>query len=411
MSSPKLPKLPLEILTVVIDALAASHSDINTLLESMQSASLTCSAFLPLCQRHIFASVAINHLQRPSQKPISFFEFARFFTEHSYLAKYIRELSVYLPDTAPQGGRGGDVVASLFKAFLNIDGLKSLSICLSRRTSSSEVVKWSDSLFTPAIEQLLRLPSLSRLQLSNLSEVPLDTITTNLRYLSLDQVSWKSRPELTSFDWLPPDLEALDSNYSPFTKTLLLSIRPDNQPFVSLKKLARLQISGIEESLETCRIAASKSESLASIYLKTRSRESFNGLYDAILPSFTTLQHLVIGTSVQRHDPDPYQHACEELQKITNTNIQSITFQVHLPFDSIGTTGDGWDQIDGLFTSEVKWPSLKDVRLEVRIWRYMRPKSTFDVTMQKLTTLYFKKLLASNRIHFVYECHDGLLHI
>ncbi|KAF9524378.1 hypothetical protein CPB83DRAFT_910024, partial [Crepidotus variabilis] len=36
-----------------------------------------------------------------------------------------------------------------------------------------------------------RLPSLSRLHLSNLSDVPLDAIATNLKYLSLDRVSWK----------------------------------------------------------------------------------------------------------------------------------------------------------------------------------------------------------------------------
>ncbi|KAF9524313.1 hypothetical protein CPB83DRAFT_897950 [Crepidotus variabilis] len=258
-----------------------------------------------------------------------------------------------------------------------------------------------------AMKHLLRLPSLTRLRLENLIKVPLDAIATNVKHLSLEKVSWKSVEESAFSSSLPPAIEVLISDYAPSTKALLSSIRPDNQPVVLLKSLTQVEVGGInQDALETCRLVASTSTVLTVIRLKYPIRNTFAGLYDAISPSFDTLRHLVLVTSGNYQNPDPYQDACEELQKMTNTKIQSITFRVITECDLEGTIEDNWDQIDKLLTSEVNWPCLTEVQVEVKIWRFCRPKSAFDETMKNLSKLYFKRLLASKRIHFVYECHN-----
>ncbi|KAF9524312.1 hypothetical protein CPB83DRAFT_947190 [Crepidotus variabilis] len=391
------PKLPLEILTVVIDALAASCSDDESLSELMQSAALTCRAFVPLSRRHIFASVAIDDFNNPHRKPISPLEFANFFTEHSYLTKYIRELSISILATTSQSESAGEV-ENLFKTFLNIHGLESLSISSS---GIYAVMKLSDSPFSSAIQHLLQVPSLSRLRLSHLTEVPLDVLTTNLKHLSLESVNWKSTGEFSSFDMPPPDLEVLTFNSSHSTRALLSLVRPDNQPVVSLKNLRRLEIMGMgEEILKICRMVASTSKVLASIYLSVCMHDGFTGLYDAISPSLNTLRHLVLVACTEYQDLDPYQHACEELEKIAMAKIQTITFKVNTDCSIEGTNENNWDRIDELLTLGANWPYLTDVRLEVTIWRPKRPDRTFE------PKVCFKRLLASKCIHFVYECHN-----
>ncbi|KAF9531564.1 hypothetical protein CPB83DRAFT_75547 [Crepidotus variabilis] len=398
------PKLPLDILTLVIDALAASCSDDESLSELMQSAALTCRAFVPLSQRHIFASVTIDNVNSRSKNPISPLEFANFFTEHPYLSEYIRELSINLPATTSQSESAGDIVENLFKAFLNIRSLEFLSINLGRRFS---VTNWSNSPFSSAIQHLLRVPSLSRLHLSHLIEVPPDAIPTNLKHLLLESVDWKSIAETSSFDMLPPDLEVLTSNFSPSTTALLSLIRPDNRPVLLLKNLRRLEITGLsEEIFEICRMVASTSKVLTSIYLSVCTQAAFTGLYDAISPSLGTLRHLVLATADDYQSLDPYHCASEELEKIADSKIQCMTFQVSTGCDLECTTGDGWDLIDEVLTSEVNWPCLTEVRVEVKIWRFQRSKSAFDETMENLSKLYFKRLRASKCINFVYECHD-----
>ncbi|KAF9531573.1 hypothetical protein CPB83DRAFT_891464 [Crepidotus variabilis] len=219
------------------------------------------------------------------------------------------------------------------------------------------------------MEHLLGLPSLSRLRLDELSEVPLDAIAPNVKELFLNKVSWKSvdlsRSSFSDLPRPPPDLEVLILEYSPFTdtKALLYATRPDGRPFVSLKNLKRLEIDGSDKAaFETCRLAASTSKALTSIHVKMVPN-TFAGLYDAISPSLDTLQHLVLDTSVEYFNkPDPYQFACEELEKITYSNIQSVTFQVDMEIDyqcgaEIRRLSD-WNRIDRLFVVLRSWRTI-----------------------------------------------------
>ena len=78
------PRLPLEVLEQIIEDVAADYVD-N--LSSVKAWALVCHSFLPLCRKHIFASVTLNAHSSATSDDLS-----NLLSNSPHLAVYIREL-------------------------------------------------------------------------------------------------------------------------------------------------------------------------------------------------------------------------------------------------------------------------------------------------------------------------------
>ena len=82
------PRLPLEVVNLIIDDLAKYNQ-----LSSIKACALVCHSFLPLCRKHIFASVTLN--ARQSFSPTSD-DLNHLLSNSPHLAVYILNLDYRL---------------------------------------------------------------------------------------------------------------------------------------------------------------------------------------------------------------------------------------------------------------------------------------------------------------------------
>jgi len=132
--------LPLEIEEKILDLLAEDDNDHSAL----KTCSLVCQAFLPICRKHIFGSIALNDYQTPS--PPTTHALALLLSRRPEIADYIRKLD-YTIETA-------DVTSPLIQESLKrISRLESLlpSGMIVRKDSTGATTHFDQRCFTSYI--------------------------------------------------------------------------------------------------------------------------------------------------------------------------------------------------------------------------------------------------------------------
>ena len=86
-------RLPLEVLERIIDDVAKYNDDLIDSLSSIKACALVCHSFLPLCRKHIFASVTLNarHPSSPTSNDLN-----HLLSNSPHLAVYIRNLDYHV---------------------------------------------------------------------------------------------------------------------------------------------------------------------------------------------------------------------------------------------------------------------------------------------------------------------------
>ena len=149
---------PLEIEETIIDLLAKDR-------EALKMCSLVCQAFLPICRKHIFESIVLNHRKRNSElekyvksSPTTH-EFERLLHETPEIADYIRTLdyTIQIEDlTSP----------SIQAPLKRISRLKFLTLRVFRPSSNRSSLYWSNNPIRPALLHLLHLPTLTHFKVN-----------------------------------------------------------------------------------------------------------------------------------------------------------------------------------------------------------------------------------------------------
>ena len=256
-----MPSLPLEVVERIIDDVATDYvwPYIHQVYHNLKSCALVCHSFLPLCRKHIFASVTLN-AQPHSASPTSTSDDLNYLLSDSpHLAVYIRKLEYHVCKKEFVAKRSPWLLA-MFKKLVK---LQKLTI---RHSPSSRCRKldWMSSSVRKVLLPLLHLPTLTSIRLSTFRNFSLAdlAICVNLKELEVEflECSNDVGKFLEALPTTPVMLEQLAINKCwnviP-VQQLYHARRPDGKPiidFSSLKKITAevLRVDSVEELFVIC---------------------------------------------------------------------------------------------------------------------------------------------------------------
>ena len=245
------PRLPLELVEMIIDDVVAEfdndddddNHDIDN-HSSIKACALVCHSFLPLCRKHIFASVVLNAQEdsRPSS-PTSH-DFDHLLSNLPHLAVYIRKVDYHISRDDYYEGKYW--LFSLFKKLVKLQKLGLLGIKHSRTLPGYDLnsSRWKSLPERKIFLFLLSHPNLTRICLENIWVFLLADLAlcVNLKELEigpglscLNNVGdlWRHYPPT------PVMLERLvinRGNIEP-VQELCIARRPDGKPMIDFSSL------------------------------------------------------------------------------------------------------------------------------------------------------------------------------
>ncbi|KAF8968584.1 hypothetical protein BDZ97DRAFT_2072932 [Flammula alnicola] len=386
------PMIPLELKEIVIDILAEDDND----LSSVNACSLACREFLPLCRKHIFASVILNAMPTSPTTPM----LERLLSTTPEIADYIRKLDyniVVLDFTSP----------SIHGCLKRISKLQFLRVC----HYNMPTLNWGSNRLRPALLHLLHLPTLTHLEVFAIDNFVLSDLApcVNLKILDIGQ-STTVAAENTFSATLPDHSIRLNEFVARIrTAMAIMKIctaqRPDGQPLIDFSSLAKITIAlekhgDIEASQELFR----RCGQLTDVHLDFwNPRLVWPGLADMLRPSMQTLRRINVLIHVDNADDDPLFSLPSELEDMRNENIiESITIGVMVDTDEDCKRGDEWGKLDKVLTMS-GWSALKQVSLAIEIYSYWRSDNELEVALRKLPETQFPRLSTSKSVSFEFE--------
>ena len=234
------PRLPLEVVNLVIDDLA------NDKLSSIKACALVCHSFLPLCRKHIFASVTLN---APQPSSTTSDDLNQLLLNSPHLAVYILNLDYYVKRKEFIIKKRVLWLLPMFKKLVN---LQSLRISYHLYSSRSKELDWMSSSERKVLLPLLHLPTLTSINLNTISNFPLADLAgcVNLKSLEIQFIECSPNGVGTFLEILPPTpamLERLVINSGNIKPVQLLcdARRPDGKPIIDFSSLKIIESSNI----------------------------------------------------------------------------------------------------------------------------------------------------------------------
>ena len=237
--APMAPRLPLEVVNLIIDDLA-KHND---KLSSIKACALVCHSFLLLCRKHIFASVTLNAQQSfsPSLSPTS--------DDLNHLLSNSPHLAVYVLNLDYRVNKNEFVkerilwLLPMFKKLIKLQSLR-ISYMLSRSDESD----WMSSSERKVLLPLLHFPTLTSISLTNIKNFPIADLAgcVNLKRLEIHSLKCSPNGVGTFLEILPPTpamLERLVINTGNVKPVQLLcdAQRPDGKPIIDFSSLKEIR--------------------------------------------------------------------------------------------------------------------------------------------------------------------------
>ncbi|KAF8969233.1 hypothetical protein BDZ97DRAFT_1915577 [Flammula alnicola] len=400
-----MPAVPLDIVEVVFDILAFDDEEFT----SLKACSLICRAFLPLCRKHIFASIKIDapydHLSEPHQFPYIYL-FRNLLTTTPEIADYIRELHF--------GIRYGDEQYFIGLAEILKGCTRLSSLTLFHRYGK---VDWK-SLPLPVADALLcliNLPTLTSLELGGMQNFPISVLTPciQLRHFRIEGL------DNAEIDDTPPEAALLSVSSIRLegytfgfrsgigTKKILEANRLDGQPLFDFTDLR--EFSGDCETIEDMNVALSilrRNHHLTAIHLSI-DELSFFGLAGTIAPSMKTLKKLTLENIIDDEHADPFGDLCDELEEIVGkTVLEDLELSVRI-MPECRKAGDGWGKLDKVLRKS-GWSALKKVSLDIfAIYNYGPFDDHCDDDLERvlrtLPQIQFPFLSSSKTVDFYFD--------
>ncbi|KAF8968041.1 hypothetical protein BDZ97DRAFT_1916270 [Flammula alnicola] len=405
MTTP-IPVIPLDVVGAIFDILATDNDKREEEFTSLKARALTCHAFLPLCRKHIFASITINGPSLPfTDPPPGTNALRKLLDTTPEIAFHVRKLRFGIKYENEQCFIG---LPDIFK---RLTRLKSLTLfgCPPGHDWNGMTLPMEDALLC-----LMNLPALTSLELIWIENFPISALIpcTQLRHFRI------AARDIAEIDGSPPAilpvtpirLEGYDFGFksATVTKKILEAKRSDGQPIFDLTNLK--QFSGHCETREDMNVALSimrRSHHLTMIHLKFDEQFSFFGFAGMIASSINTLKKLRLETRIDDEHVDPLSGLCDELETMAGKNVlESLEICVNVELDTYCKTGDEWGRLDKIL-GKSGWSALKRVSLDITIWSYARPED--DDLVRILGTLpqrQFPSLSSSKAIDFAFDVKE-----
>ena len=427
-------RLPLEVLERIIDEAAENDlSDIPQFynkLSSIKSCALVCHSFLPLCRKHIFASVALN-AQRPYSPTSDNLDYL--LSNSPHLAVYIRKLKYFVTKREFVAKR----LLWLLPMFKKLVKLRKLSIIYSPAGVSArgKVLDWMSSSVRKVLLPLLHFPTLTSIKLSSIDNFPLADLAycVNLKKLKILDLECSNGVGkfLETLPTAPVMLERLEIRRSiKHVQQLCDARRPDGKPiidFSSLKEISATatRLDSLTELFGMCRNLHKIELGRMSLSLPyclhpfdvysytivgsgvnpdpSEDTSSLKGLFSMLKPSLPTLVDISIdyfdGTddddeTDDKTDDGPLTGLCHELEKMVGQNfIETIEILIWVQ-PLVGWGSKRWCELQKLIIGSLEgWPALKRVSLLVQVIIYDSEDKGFE-------EMYMTKLVESKQLLF-----------
>ena len=225
---------PLEIEEMILDFLAEDDEDHS----AMKISSLVCQAFLPICRKHIFGSIALNYDDRGKGRS-STHAFEHLLHETPEIADFIRKLhfTIHIADLTSSA-------PPIQESLKRISRLEFLSV----RNHNLQGLDWSNNPIRPALLHLLHLPTLTHFAVNFIGTFTLSDLIpcVNLKYLDISNFSMAA--ENTFPATLPEHSIQLNEFVAGFTISaaaimkLCSARRPDGQPIIDVGFLSKITV-------------------------------------------------------------------------------------------------------------------------------------------------------------------------
>ena len=209
----------------------------------MKVCALVCHSFLPLCRKHIFASVTLNARHRPSLAGTSD-NLNHLLSNSPHLAVYIRKLDYYVTKKEFLSRRYLWLLP-MFKKLVKLQKLD-ISYSVSRR-----LLDWMLSSVRKVLLPLLHFPTLTNIRLSSIGNFPLADLAAcvNLKKFEIRDLECSNgvgeflealpaTPVL--LEWLVVD----DGNVKP-VQQLCNARRPDGKPIIDFSSLKEIVLRDV----------------------------------------------------------------------------------------------------------------------------------------------------------------------
>ena len=237
------PRLPLEVIERIIDDVAPDpeYDDIvynNLSSESIKVCALVCHSLLPLCRKHIFASVTLNAGRSPATSD----DLNHLLLNSPHLAVYIRELNYHVIKKE-FGPKRSPWLLSMFKKLV---GLQKLRISYFPAAGGRKL-NWIAFPERMVLLPLLHLPTLTSICLEGIRNFPLAHLAgcANLKRLEIQSLEC-SNGVGKFLEVLPPTpvmlerLEICMGNVKPVQR-LCDARRPDGKPIIDFSSLRKIR--------------------------------------------------------------------------------------------------------------------------------------------------------------------------
>ncbi|KAJ3545528.1 hypothetical protein NMY22_g2406 [Coprinellus aureogranulatus] len=190
-------QLPLELVELVLDLVSLGPRQDS--MRSLLACSLTNSALLPLCRKHIFHTVYLwpyipeGDRTKPSQETLEYDRRAsllvRAVNTNPALGRYVRRLSHQVTSSPPDGFNGLDDLARAMGTMSSISelelGIRAASLDSRITNTSLDFRKVPPGRWKETISTLVGHPQLKTLRLSCINALPLDTFPVGVQALHL----------------------------------------------------------------------------------------------------------------------------------------------------------------------------------------------------------------------------------
>jgi hypothetical protein len=233
---------PPEIEETILDFLAADDDSDLEGRSALKTCSLVCQAFLPICRKHIFGSIALDNCDHDGITPSATqaHAFERLLRETPEIADYIRKLDYTI--------RATDETTSPLIPFeesvKRIYRLKFLTV-----RDRTRLYYWSNNPIRPALLHLLHLPTLTHLGLISINAFVVSDLIpcVNLKYLHIDADTTVATK--TTFPATLPEhsiqLNEFIAGFAISTVIMKLSTtrRPDGQLIIDFGSLSKIAVN------------------------------------------------------------------------------------------------------------------------------------------------------------------------
>ena len=230
---------PLEIEETIINLLA-EDDDIGH--SALKTCSLVCRAFLPICRKHIFESIAIDDGVEVSSATTH--AFARLLRETPEIAGYIRKLEYYYHD----GIADLPTSPSIQESLKRISRLEFLTVW-QRNGRSHPSLKWSNFPIRPALLHLLHLPTLTHFRVICIKKFVLSDLIpcVNLKYLDMGHLTTVADENTFPATFPEHSIQLNEFLAQTATPTAIMKLcaaqRPDGQPIIDFGSLSKITVS------------------------------------------------------------------------------------------------------------------------------------------------------------------------